>query len=82
MRLPRDLSGTDLAALLRRYGYEITRQTGSHIRLTSTQRGVEHHVTIPAHKSLSVGTLSNILSAVSSYLDKPKDDLADALFGN
>jgi predicted RNA binding protein YcfA (HicA-like mRNA interferase family) len=31
----RDLAGTELAALLRRYGYEQTRQTGSHMRLTS-----------------------------------------------
>ena len=34
MRLPRDLSGRALAAALGRVGYEGTRQTGSHIRLT------------------------------------------------
>lgn len=37
MRLPRNLGGDDLIALLQRYGYEVTRQTGSHIRLTTTQ---------------------------------------------
>ncbi len=36
MRIPRDIEGKSLANLLTRYGYEITRQTGSHIRLTST----------------------------------------------
>lgn len=36
MRLPRDLGGEELAALLGRYGYEATRQTGSHMRLTTT----------------------------------------------
>ncbi len=46
MRLPRDVSGEDLARRLRVLGYEITRQTGSHMRLT-TQEGGEHHVTIP-----------------------------------
>jgi hypothetical protein len=46
MRLPRDFSGDQLAILLRRYGYEVTRQTGSHMRLTTTQEG-EQHVTIP-----------------------------------
>jgi predicted RNA binding protein YcfA (HicA-like mRNA interferase family) len=46
MRLPRDLDGEELAVLLRRYGYEVTRQTGSHMRLTTTQGG-EHHITIP-----------------------------------
>jgi hypothetical protein len=46
MRLPRDLGGDELAFLFRRHGYEITRQTGSQMRLTTTQEG-EHHVTIP-----------------------------------
>jgi predicted RNA binding protein YcfA (HicA-like mRNA interferase family) len=32
MRLPRDVSGKQLAILLGRYGYEVTRQTGSHVR--------------------------------------------------
>ena len=54
LRLPRDLSGEGLAALLGRYGYEVTRQTGSHMRLTTTQGG-EHHITIPRHESLRVG---------------------------
>ena len=34
MRLPRDLSGRDLAALLRcHYGYDIARQTGGPLRV-------------------------------------------------
>jgi hypothetical protein len=36
MRLPRDVSGKQLAILLGRYGYEVMRQTDSHIRLTTT----------------------------------------------
>ena len=54
MKLPRDISGVDLAKALGRLGYEITHQTGSHIRLT-TQRGGEHHLTIPAHEAIRVG---------------------------
>ncbi len=46
MRLPRDISGHDLATLLQRHGYQVTRQTGSHLRLTTT-RGGEYHITIP-----------------------------------
>ena len=38
MRLPRDLSGDDLAHALRVFGYYITRQTGRHLRLTSAER--------------------------------------------
>ncbi len=33
MKLPRDLGGEELAKLLKKYGYEVTRQTGSHMRL-------------------------------------------------
>jgi predicted RNA binding protein YcfA (HicA-like mRNA interferase family) len=68
MRLPRDVGGQDLIVLLRRYGYEATRQTGSHIRLTTTMNG-EHHVTIPRHKPLRVGTLHSILKDVAAHLD-------------
>ncbi len=80
MRLPRDLSGTDLAKALRRYGYETTRQTGSHLRLTSTIKGREHHVTIPLHGSLRVGTLSAILADIASYLERDREQLASDLF--
>ena len=81
MKLPRDLSGAELASHLSRYGYEISRQTGSHLRLTSTATGSEHHITIPAHRSLRVGTLSGILTDVASYLDVGKEELANSLFG-
>ena len=80
MRLPRDLSGEELADLLERYGYEVTRQTGSHMRLTTTE-GDEHHITIPRHKSLRVGTLSAILRDVAEHLGISRQDLQEALFG-
>jgi len=46
---------------LRQYGYVVTRQTGSHIRLKSTLRGADHHITIPAHPTLKLGTLNAII---------------------
>ncbi|HEY6304656.1 MAG TPA: type II toxin-antitoxin system HicA family toxin [Terriglobales bacterium] len=58
MRLPRDLSGHEVIRLLQRYGHERTRQVGSHIRLQSSNRGYPHHVTVPDHRSLRLGTLS------------------------
>ena len=82
MRLPRDISGEDLARLLKRYGYHITRQTGSHMRLTSANRGDEHHITIPRHKSLRVGTLSSILKDISDYLNIDKEVLIRELFSD
>ena len=80
MRLPCDLSGNELASSLRRYGYKPTRQTGSHLRLTSTIRGSEHHVTIPRHSVLRVGTLAAILTDVAGYLELDRQDLTDQLF--
>ena len=82
MRLPRDISGDELMRLLKRYGYQITRQTGSHVRLTSTYRGDEHHITIPRHKNLRVGTLNSILKDIADYLAISKEELTRELFGD
>ena len=79
MKLPRDLDGEDLAVLLRRFGYVTTRQTGSHIRLTTNQGG-EHHITIPRHSPLRVGTLNAILRDVSEHLGIDRNSLITSLF--
>ena len=79
MKLPRDLSGKDLAKALERLGYHVTRQTSSHMRLT-TQEGGEHHVTIPDHRMLKVGTLSSILRAIGDHADLTRDELLERLF--
>jgi predicted RNA binding protein YcfA (HicA-like mRNA interferase family) len=79
MKLPREISGTELAGLLKKYGYQISRQTGSHMRLTTLQQG-EHHITIPAHQYLKIGTLSGILGAVADHLQIKKTDLMEDLF--
>ncbi|MBI4618344.1 MAG: type II toxin-antitoxin system HicA family toxin [Planctomycetes bacterium] len=79
MKLPGDLGGPDLARLLSTYGYVVTRQTGSHLRLT-TQRNGEHHVTIPAHAALRVGTLSGIVGDVAQHLRIEKQQVMRDLF--
>lgn len=80
MKLPRDLGADALIRRLARYGYSVTRQTGSHLRLTTNQGG-EHHVTIPAHGSLRIGTLNAILSDVAAHLKKSKEQLMQEMFG-
>jgi predicted RNA binding protein YcfA (HicA-like mRNA interferase family) len=79
MRIPRDLSGAELVKRLGRFGYEPTRQTGSHIRLTSLARGA-HHITIPNHDPLRIGTLATILDAVAAYQGLTRDELLRRLF--
>lgn len=80
MRIPRNLSGPELIAALRRFGYVITRQKGSHLRLTSTLKG-EHHITIPNHAELRVGTLNSIVGDVAEHFSKPKEEVIEKLFG-
>ena len=72
MKLPRNLSGAELVKALAEVGYVVTRQKGSHIRLT-TQRDGEHHVTVPDHDPLRIGTLAAILADVADHLkiDRP-----------
>jgi predicted RNA binding protein YcfA (HicA-like mRNA interferase family) len=80
MKLPRDISGPELARLLKSLGYQITRQTGSHLRLTTSERG-QHHVTIPNHNPVKVGTLSGILGDVAGHFEINRDELVQRLFG-
>jgi len=75
MRLPRDLSGDELIKGLRRLGYQPTRQTGSHARLTRESCGGVHRITIPRHNALRLGTLSRILSEVAEHLGIAKGEV-------
>ena len=79
-RLPRDVSGFDLARRLEAFGYRVTRQKGSHLRLT-TQAGGEHHVTVPDHDALRTGTLNGILKDVAEHAGLSRDDVVNELFG-
>jgi predicted RNA binding protein YcfA (HicA-like mRNA interferase family) len=80
MRLPRDVSGTDLVKHLSKLGYFQTRQVGRHIRLTC-EIPHQHHVTVPLHDSLRIGTLSAILNDVAVKHKIERDALIDLLFG-
>ncbi len=80
MKLPRDVSGDDLIKALATLGYQQTRQMGSHVRLTTNEHG-QHHVTIPRHDPLRVGTLSGILNAIAAHFELTRDELLGRLFG-
>lgn len=81
MKLPRDLGGAEFAHLLEKVGYRITRQTGSHLRLTRVGRP-PHHVTIPRHKPLRVGTLNNILNEIAQHMKIGKWELLEQLLNS
>ncbi|MEO0262194.1 MAG: type II toxin-antitoxin system HicA family toxin [candidate division WOR-3 bacterium] len=67
MKLPRDIGGEEIALLLKKFGYKITRQTGSHI-------------TIPKHKPLKIGTLNSIISDIAEHLQLDKKEIIEKLF--
>ena len=81
MKLPRDLSGSDLAKRLNALGYQITRQTGSHLRLTTQENG-EHHITIPRHDPLKLGTLAGILADVAQHLGISRESLVKRIIND
>ena len=67
MRIPRDLSGPELVRLLKKFGYTQSRQTGSHMRLTTELNG-EHHITIPNHSPFkSRHAVVNIIGSCCSF---------------
>jgi len=74
MKLPRNVDGPQLAKALHVLGYEITRQKGSHIRVT-THRDGENHEVIPCHSPIKTGTLSGILKHVAAHHRLTQDEL-------
>lgn len=80
MKIPRDISAEQLIKALANLGYNITRQRGSHIRLTALIDSHEHHITIPNHSPIKIGTLNNILNEVALYNKITKDEVIRKLF--
>lgn len=78
MKLPRDVDGARLAKALRVLGYEVTRQKGSHMRVT-TQRDGENHEVIPCHSPIKAGTLSGILKHIANHHGMTVDELLGLL---
>ena len=68
-------SGDDVVRLLRSLGYEVVRQRGSHVRLRKATPLGDHNITVPAHRIVAKGTLSDILNRVSLWNNIPKEDL-------
>ena len=66
MKLPRDIHGRELVAVLcRDWGYRVVHQSGSHIIL-ETDTPEHHRIPVPAHKPLRIGTLNAILRSVAA----------------
>lgn len=78
MRLPRDIFNR-INKILYKLGYQICRQKSSYIRLTTYQNG-EHHITIPNHYSIRLGTLSAIINDIAFLTLKNQEEIATEIF--
>jgi predicted RNA binding protein YcfA (HicA-like mRNA interferase family) len=66
MKLPRNLSGRDIAKALGRLGFSVTRQTGSHLQMEREKT----HVTVPMHNPVRTGTLKSVLRQAGITIDE------------
>jgi predicted RNA binding protein YcfA (HicA-like mRNA interferase family) len=79
MKIPRDLYGRDLAAVLcRQWDYRIVNQVGSHIILQTETPG-HHRLSVPDHKPLRLGTLNAILRDVAATKHVTREEILGAL---
>ena len=79
MKLPRNLDAQVLIRHLEReWSYEIVRQTGSHIRLRTTEPS-QHAVTIPNHTPLKPGTLASVLKDIATHKGALAEEILSGL---
>jgi len=69
MKLPQ-ISGKELIKKLRKQGFVITRQRGSHIRLEKNTKDKTIKITIPNHPILKKGTLHQIIKSAELTLEE------------
>lgn len=65
MKLPRDVSGAEAVKAFRRLGFSVTRQEGSHIRMS---KGAIH-LTVPNHNPILPKTRQTILRRAAVSLE-------------
>lgn len=66
------VSGQELCKILKKIGYSIDHQTGSHIILRN-ETPPHRRLTVPDHKEIAKGTLRSILRQVGLTVKEFKD---------
>ncbi len=59
--MPKLYSAREVVARLKRLGFTIVSQKGSHIKLRGVRKGKLRTAIVPNHKEIAMGTLSSIL---------------------
>ena len=62
------LSGDDVIAIFKSFGFDVIDQSGSHVKLRPIVAGAKQTLTVPRHKDLDTGTLRAILRQASHYV--------------
>jgi len=79
VKIPRDVHPDDLIKALRVLDYRFDRQEGSHVRVSTKLNG-EHHVTIPRHNPLKIGTLiKGVLKPLAAHHHMSVEELLQKL---
>jgi predicted RNA binding protein YcfA (HicA-like mRNA interferase family) len=71
VKLPRDLSGADVVKALKRCGFTVLRQRGSHVILRKESRTV----VVPQHRPVKPGTLRGIIEQAELTIEQFVADL-------
>ncbi len=69
----RRLSGREVAAILRKFGFEPQQQRGSHLKLKRMGPSGKQVLTVPMHAELDTGTLRAVVRQASQFI--PESDL-------
>ena len=68
MKIPQ-MSGIELIKVLKKFGFVVVRQRGSHIRLEKNTPLETIKITVPNHSNLKKGTLHHILDSANLSLE-------------
>lgn len=60
----------DLTKILKKIGYELIHQKGSHIKMRKFYGTEKHTIIIPNHKEIDRGTLKSILRKLSKFVSE------------
>lgn len=64
------LSGTEVLKIFFLFGFEVSSQKGSHIKLTRNSNYGKQTLTIPNHNEIDKGTLKAILNQASRFINE------------
>ncbi|HCX90393.1 MAG: hypothetical protein COW04_02480 [Deltaproteobacteria bacterium CG12_big_fil_rev_8_21_14_0_65_43_10] len=69
--MSKTFSGKNIVKVLRRKGFVVDHQRGSHIFMHNLEKNIS--VVVPLHKEIKKGTLSNIIKKAGLTIDELKD---------